>query len=128
MTGRRADLLAYGLAALLAGAGLLHFTIPEFYERLIPELLGSARAWVYGSGIAELAAAAGVAVRRTRYAGAWAAAALFVLVFPGNVYMAIHPGDTPRWAAIARLPLQIPLVYWAVTVARTSRKESAWRS
>jgi hypothetical protein len=47
-----------------------------------------------------------------------AAALLFVAVFPGNVYMALEPGDVPRWAAVARLPLQVPLVLWAVSVWR----------
>jgi uncharacterized membrane protein len=106
------------LAGLLAGAGVLHFVRPEFYDAMIPPLLGSPRAWTYGSGVAELAVAAAVAVPRTRRRGALAAAGLFVAVFPANVYMAFDPGDLPRWAVIARLPLQVPLVVWALRVAR----------
>jgi len=108
----------YLLAGLLAGAGVLHFVRPEFYDVMIPPFLGSPRAWTYGSGVAELAVAAAVAVPSTRRRGAFAAAGLFVAVFPANVYLAFEPGDLPRWAAIARLPLQIPLVVWAVRVAR----------
>lgn len=108
------------LAALLAGAGVLHFVRPEFYDGLIPPFLGDPRPWVYGSGVAELAVAAAVAVPATRRRGAWAAAVLFVAVFPANVYLAFEPGDLPRWAAIARLPLQVPLVLWALQVAKRS--------
>ena len=109
----------YLLAGLLVGAGVTHFVRPEFYDALVPPLLpGSTRAWVYGSGVVEAAVGAAVALPRTRRLGAYAAAALFVAVFPGNVYMALEPGDVPRWVAIARLPLQVPLVLWAVHVAR----------
>lgn len=112
----------YLLAGLLVGAGAMHFVRPGFYEALIPPLLpGSPRAWVYGSGVVELAVGAAVLAPATRRRGALAAAALFVAVFPGNVYMAFEPGDVPRWAAIARLPLQVPLVLWALQVARDER-------
>lgn len=117
MSLRRAS--PFLLAGLLLGAGVTHFVRPEFYDALVPPVLpGSTRAWVYGSGVVELAVGAAVAVPRTRRRGAIAAAALFVAVFPGNVYMAVEPGDVPRWAALARLPLQVPLVLWAVQVAR----------
>ena len=117
MSLRRAS--PFLLAGLLIGAGVTHFVRPEFYDALVPPVLpGSTRAWVYGSGVVELAVGAAVAVPRTRRRGAIAAAALFVAVFPGNVYMAVEPGDVPRWAALARLPLQVPLVLWAVQVAR----------
>lgn len=108
------------LAGLLAGAGVLHFVRPEIYDGMIPPFLGNPRAWTYGSGVAELAVAAAVAVPRTRRRGALTAAALFVAVFPANVYLAFEPGDLPRWAALARLPLQVPLVLWALQVARAS--------
>lgn len=113
----------YLLAAVLAGAGVLHFVRPEFYDALIPPFLPSPRAWTYGSGVLELALAAAVATPRTRRIGGYATAALFVAVFPANVYAAIEPGDLPRWAAVARLPLQIPLVLWALQVARDAGRD-----
>ncbi|MBD8077634.1 DoxX family protein [Cellulosimicrobium arenosum] len=115
---------AAALTGLLAGAGVLHVVRPQVFEPLIPDALGSPRAWVVGSGIAEIACGAAVAVPATRRLGAVAGAALFVGVFPGNVKMALdsHPGAR-AWArrpAIAwgRLPLQVPLVAWALAVAR----------
>jgi uncharacterized membrane protein len=114
-----------GAGPLLAGfmtvAGLAHFVAPRAYEGLIPSMLGSPAAWVYGSGVAELACAAGLAVPRTRRRTAWATAALFVLVFPGNVTMALGSGGHSaayQSLAWARLPLQVPLVWWAVRAAR----------
>jgi uncharacterized membrane protein len=45
-----------------------------------------------------------------------------VAVFPANVALAFHPGDVPRWLAIARLPLQVPLVLWALQVRRAAAR------
>ena len=111
----------YLLAGFLVSAGAMHFARPGFYDGLIPPFLGNPRPWVYGSGVVELAVGAAVAVPRTRERAALAAAALFVAVFPGNVYAAFEPGDLPRWATIARLPLQVPLVLWALQVWRRER-------
>jgi uncharacterized membrane protein len=108
----------YVLAALLALAGTSHLLRPAVYDGLVPPLLpGDARTWTLGSGVVELLVAAAVVVPRTRPAGGLAAAVLFVAVFPGNVWMAVEPGGVPRWAALARLPLQVPLVLWGLQVA-----------
>jgi uncharacterized membrane protein len=114
----------YLLAVLLAGAGALHFLKPEPYDAIVPPFLPAPRAWTYASGVAELACAAAVALPKTRSKGGLAAAALFVAVFPANVYLALEPGAVPRWLAIARLPLQVPLVLWGLQVWRSARSES----
>lgn len=110
----------YLLSALLTGAGALHFVVPGFYDALIPGFLPAPRAWIYASGVAEIACGLAVALPRTRRVGGYVSAALLVAVFPGNLWMAYEPGGVPRWAAIARLPLQVPLVLWALQVARDS--------
>ncbi|GAA3245541.1 hypothetical protein MTQ10_14005 [Streptomyces sp. XM83C] len=119
---RRSPLL---LAGLLAAAGAAHFAVPRQFDAIVPRSLpGSPRAWTYASGVAELALAAGVALPRTRRAAAHAAAGFFVGVFPANVKMALDWRDRPapqRTAAFARLPLQLPLVLWARSVARTAQ-------
>ena len=108
----------YALTALLVLAGTSHLVRPAMYDGLVPPLLpGSARVWTLGSGVVELLVAATVAAPRTRRAGGLAAAALFVAVFPGNVWLAVEPVGVPRWAALARLPLQVPLVLWGLQVA-----------
>jgi uncharacterized membrane protein len=38
-------------------------------------------------------------------------------VFPANVWMAMHPerfAQIPQWALWLRLPLQAPLIWWAL--------------
>jgi uncharacterized membrane protein len=125
---RRRPRSAHLLAGFMTVAGAAHFVIPRSYEALIPSMLGSPRAWIYGSGVVELICAAGLALPRTRRATAWATAGLFVAVFPGNMTMALNSDGRAAWyeaAAVGRLPLQIPLVWWAVSVARDSGRRSA---
>jgi uncharacterized membrane protein len=116
------------LAGLLAAAGVAHFATPRPFDATIPRALpGSPRTWTYGSGVVELALAAGIAAPRTRAVAAKAAAAFFVGVFPANVQMAADWRHRPaplRTAALARLPLQLPLVLWARQVARNEEGRS----
>ena len=111
------------LAALLLGTGSLHFVVTSSYERIVPPVLGSdnARSLVLVSGAAQIAAGALLTVPRTRRLGAGLAAALFVVVFPANVQMALDGGITgagfPLGSPVVawlRLPLQVPLVWWAL--------------
>jgi uncharacterized membrane protein len=104
------------LAAFLVVAGAAHFVVPRSYERIVPEALGDPAFWVRWSGVAEIACAGLVAHPRTRRLGALAAAGLFVVVFPANVKMALD-GGVPYGLAWARLPIQVPLVWWALRVA-----------
>ena len=119
------DAATYALAAFLGFAGTTHFLNPGFYDPIVPHRLPlSPRTWTYVSGAAELAAAATGANRRTRALGGLLAAGLFVAVFPGNVQMAYDWRDrSPREQRLAygRLPLQVPLVLWALRVARRAR-------
>ncbi|MFD7907283.1 MULTISPECIES: hypothetical protein [unclassified Kitasatospora] len=111
------------LSGLLLGAGVAHFAAPRPFDAIVPRALpGSPRTWTHLSGLAELAVGAAVAHPRTRRAGALAAAGLFVAVLPANVQMARDWRTRPaplRTAAVARLPLQVPLVLWALRVARS---------
>jgi len=113
------------LCGMLAGVGTLHFVHPRTFDEMIPPALGNARAWTYLSGAAEITAAALLAHPRTRRFGGWWAAILLVAVFPGNIQAALDGGTrgapAPLDSAAAawlRLPLQIPLVLWALRHAR----------
>ena len=117
-----------GLAALLLGAGVTHFVKPGFYDPLVPSWLGDVagvglrqrrgrtrRGWIGGATL-------------TARTGAWLAAVLFVLVWPGNMkHLADHwpPSDGEGWATVIRLPLQIPLIIWAIRVARRTAVPAA---
>ncbi|MEV4842724.1 hypothetical protein AB0K20_05845 [Micromonospora matsumotoense] len=120
MSTRRGEAVA--LAGLLALAGLTHFAKPRPYDRIVPRALpGPARRWTYASGVAELVVAAALAHPATRRRGALAAAALFTAVFPANAQMAVDWRRQPplrRAVAYARVPLQAPLIWWAMRVAR----------
>jgi uncharacterized membrane protein len=112
------------LAGFLTVAGLMHFVAPQFYRPLIPEPLGDPDPWVYGSGVAEIVVGVALIPRRTRRPAALAAAALFVLIFPGNLQMAWDARDDTtvrQVATLARLPLQVLLIWWAMRVARTAK-------
>ncbi|MGH3821365.1 MAG: DoxX family protein [Pseudonocardiaceae bacterium] len=118
----RRSAAAAGLVALLTSSGVLHFAVPAPFDAIVPERLpGTARTWTYLSGATELLVAVLIAIPRTRRLGGLLAALLFLAVFPANVKMAIDWSDRPAWMqalAYGRLPLQIPLVLWAVLVYR----------
>jgi uncharacterized membrane protein len=111
-----------GLAGLFAVSGVVHLVKPEFYEPLMPAWVPAHREVIWGSGVAELACAAGLLHPRTRSLSGWASAALLVAVYPGNVKMAVDSTHTrnTRFKAIsfARLPLQLPMIRAALRAAR----------
>ncbi|NAZ83164.1 hypothetical protein GTR02_15190 [Kineococcus sp. R8] len=116
------------LTVLLGVAGAGHFLRPSPFDAVVPRALpGDARTWTLVSGVAELGLAAGLAVPATRRAAGWATAAFFVGVWPANGQQALDAwrrrARSPRHAracalALARLPLQVPLVVAALRVAR----------
>jgi uncharacterized membrane protein len=109
------------LAGFLAVAAVTHFAVPRQYDAIVPgSLPGSARTWTHASGVAEAAVAAAIACPRSRRQGGRAAAALFVAVFPANLKMARDwnsRSGPAKAVAYGRLPLQAPLVWWALRVA-----------
>jgi uncharacterized membrane protein len=115
---------ALALAAFLTVAGVAHFVAPSGYDAIVPGWLPpSEHFWTIASGVAEIAIAAVVAYPRTRRLGGLLAVALFVVVFPANIKMAIDWADRSTGeflVALARLPLQIPLVWWGYRVYRNA--------
>ena len=115
---------AYRVAAMLMGTGTVHFLAPRPFDTIVPvELPGSARLYTYASGVAEVAIGALLLPRRTRRPAALAAVLLFIGVFPANVNMVRLWWDKPwpmRIAALARLPLQIPMITTALKIRRNS--------
>ncbi len=113
------------LAAIFTASGVIHLVKPAVYEPLMPRFVPRHREVILGSGVAELACAAGLVHPRTRRTAAWASVALLVGVFPGNLKMANdarRSGNT-RFRAIAygRLPLQLPMIRIALRTARAQR-------
>jgi len=118
----------WALALLMGGAGVFHLVSPGAYRQIVPRFIGHGELVVAASGVAEIACAISLAVPRTRRIGGLATAALLVAVFPANVQMALN-GGLPGLpfplgtaaAAWARLPLQLPLVLWALAVSGSGR-------
>ncbi|WP_327634079.1 DoxX family protein [Kribbella sp. NBC_00482] len=115
-----------GLAVLFGVLGTLHFVKPEPFEQIVPKPLPRKKELVYVSGVAELACAAGLLHPRTRRLAGLASAGLLVAVFPANVQMAADlqkkGSRTALTIAYARLPLQIPLIRWALKAAREGKR------
>lgn len=114
------------LSQLFAVAGVVHLVRPQVFEPMVPAPI-PAREAVWVSGAAELACAAGLLLPSTRRAAGTASAALLVAVFPANVKMAgdawrlrrrTSSGSVRVGAAVARLPLQWPLIRLAWRAAR----------
>jgi len=108
-------ILALGMIAI----GILHFAQPKPFIRIVPKFLPAPRALVYISGFFEIAGGIGLLLPATRVAAAWGLIALYIAVFPANVYMLTHDVSLnpkkpiPRWALWARLPLQLVFIAWA---------------
>lgn len=109
----------------MVGAGGLHFVLTDGYAPIVPRFIPRADLVVRFSGVAEIICGGLVAMPKTRRFGGFATAALLTAVFPANVQMALDGGlkggGFPLgngWFAWLRLPLQIPLIKWALSVAR----------
>jgi uncharacterized membrane protein len=106
------------LALLMIAAGTLHFARPQPYLMIMPPYLPWHLPLVYISGAAEILCGIGLLVPFTRQAAAWGLVALLIAVMPANIYMATAhlaiPGIMGQsWAQWLRVPLQLPLIYWA---------------
>ena len=111
------------LAGIFTTSGVVHLVRPEVFEPLMPSWVPAHDEVILWSGVAELACAAGLLAPATRRPAGWASAALLVGVFPGNVKMAWDAMRTRstrfRAIALARLPLQLPMVRSALKAARS---------
>lgn len=123
-TGRR--LARWGLAALFAFSGTAHIVVADQFERLVPRWVpGDPALWNGLTTVAELGSAVLLANRHTARAGGWLALLTLLGVWPANIQAALDGGYRafPGWfgtpgAAWIRVPLQLPLLWWAWVVAR----------
>ena len=125
MSVRSAPPLSRGakvVAGAFAASGSVHLVKPGVFRPLMPDWVPSHREVIIGSGVLELACAAGLAIPRTRRIAGLASAALLVGVYPGNLKMAADAmqGDNLGFKAVAlaRLPLQFPMILAVWRVGR----------
>lgn len=126
-------LSAAALSALLLASAGKHFSNPEFFYRVVPDLLCrddteernngplavlSRPEWVAASGLLEAGCAVGLLIPATRPVAAGCVATMFTLFLAGHLD-ALRRANGPdassrqrRFHAL-RLPLQAPLIGWA---------------
>jgi uncharacterized membrane protein len=103
------------VAALFLASGVLHLVNPSAFLWLMPPWLPLKTELVVISGVMELAAAIGL-IFKMRWAPLLTVLTLLA-VWPANWWFAIDSlTSNPEIALIAwlRLPLQLPLLYWAL--------------
>ena len=115
------------MGALYVAAGTLHFLLTPRYMAIMPDYLPAHRALVLFSGAAEIVGGVGILapIAILRRSAAWGLVALLVAVLPANVSMlARHAAfpSIPLWILWARLPMQLPLIYWAWLYTRDDRR------
>jgi uncharacterized membrane protein len=102
------------VAALFVASGVLHLVNPSAFLWLMPPWLPLKTELIVISGVMELASAFGL-IFKLRWAPLLTVLTLLA-VWPANWWFAIDSlTSNPEIALIAwlRLPLQLPLLYWA---------------
>jgi len=108
-------------AIVFSVTGALHFAFTPLYVSIMPSCLPHPKLLVQISGVCEILGGLGVLFSFSQAFAAWGIVALLVCVMPANLNMALHPQHWPRipgWALWVRLPLQLPLIYWAWTLTK----------
>ncbi|MFM1825423.1 MAG: hypothetical protein RLZZ37_58 [Actinomycetota bacterium] len=106
------------LILIFLTSGFFHIFNPGVFVPLIPPFLGSKLFWIYISGLAELLSAYGL-IRRKSWAPKFTSVVL-IIIWVGNWWYAIDITwfkDSSFFLIIGawlRLPLQIPLIRWAL--------------
>jgi uncharacterized membrane protein len=109
------------MGVLFVVAGAVHFIVTRAFVQIVPDYLPAHHELVLLSGAAEIAGGLGVLLAPTRRTAAWGIILLLIAVFPANLWMARHPElfpTLPLWILWFRLPLQIPLIWWAFQYTR----------
>ncbi len=112
------------LSTFMVLIGIAHFTHGPMFASIVPPFLPSPLLLVYVSGAIEIGLGILLSFPQTQSFAAWSLIALFIAVFPANIYMALHPEleivGKPAWmpqpsaaAGWIRLPFQFALLYWA---------------
>ncbi|NDJ19201.1 hypothetical protein [Myxacorys almedinensis] len=124
---RRKEILRIILSIALIIVGSAHFIKPDQFARIVPPPFPPF-ASVYISGVFEILGGIGLLIPSVSVAAAWGLIALFIAVFPANIYMALHNiklEGIPQNQALywGRLPLQAVLIAWAYWYTRHSERQ-----
>jgi uncharacterized membrane protein len=106
------------LSVSIIVVGITHFVKPLEYASIVPPQFGDRLAMVYISGFFEILGGIGLVIPFVSVAAAWGLIALFIAVFPANIYQAIHSipiEGIPHHPLFYwfRLPFQAVFIAWA---------------
>ena len=103
------------MAILYIAAGINHFIIPRFYEKIIPPFLPNKRLINWTSGIAEIVLGVGLLIPAYTSTSAFGIIVLLIAVFPANIYHFMKGLRKKKMVFVLalRLPLQFVLMWWA---------------
>ena len=106
----------YLMALGFVVAGILHFTHPLPYKKIMPPWLPYHLQLIYFSGVCEIVFGLMLIPEQTRHIGAWLIIVMLIAIFPANIQMTINFWGRFNlwfWLSIIRLPLQALLIWWA---------------
>jgi uncharacterized membrane protein len=95
---------------------------------MVPPFVPFPGAMIYLTGVLELLGAVGLFLTRTRRPAGLGLAALFVVMLPANIYIAVSDVPfngapaTPLWARIPEQVLYIGVALWAAEVLKLPRR------
>ena len=125
---RARSALRLTLAVIMVAVGVLHFVADRFFVQIVPPQLPAPQWLVWISGVIEIALGLLLLPTATRRLAGYALIALYIAVFPANIYMAVanvQLQGMPAWfaqpsplALWLRLPFQLVLIAWAWWVSK----------
>ena len=108
------------LSAMLVFTGMAHFVFTKGMSMMLPDFVPDKTLIIYGTGILEIVAAAGLFSPKIRVVTGWLLIAFFILILPANIYAALNHIDYQKGAFDGnglsylwfRIPLQCFFIYW----------------
>ena len=116
--------IAIVMGVFMLSAGVMHFANPDFFNDIVPPWLPPSESfWTYISGVAEIVIALMLFNPATRRRGAYWAVALFIAVYPANLYMTWDWRDrtaSEQFISWVRLPFQFLFIWAALQIAQAN--------
>ena len=106
----------YLMSAMYILAGLMHFLKPKMYLRIMPRYLPAHKSLVLLSGLAEILLGVGLMFPETKDLSIYGIILMLIVFLLVHFYMLSSEkagAGVPRWALLARIPLQFVLIWWA---------------
>ena len=103
------------MAVLYILAGINHFVMPRFYEKIIPPFFQNKQLINWISGGAEILLGILLFIPTYTSLAAWGIIVLLIAVFPANIYHFMRGWKKRKMVVVLaiRLPLQFLLIWWA---------------